>query len=365
MITISIVRDSIRVTTHSADPETPSAELLDRYLAGECLPEEIARVERWLARFEDSPRALRALQEMQRSATQSRWDLETNWSGLAQRVQADEAQDGTATNETPSRNRTQSGARANTGGHRWMEHLHRRTSWVTIAGALGAALCIALGWHSRERLIRSELSGHGSVYTTANGERATVTLPDGSAVTLNVGSRLTVGSDYATGHRVVRLQGEAIFEVLSKAESPFTVIAGPSITKVLGTRFLVRHYATDTSATVAVQRGRVVVGTQVVAAHQEVNVSPNAHTVIRRATETRFGFSHGVLAFDGAPLGDAIADLNRWYDADVRLGDPELRSRRLAGEYVPGTVSDLAEMLRWTFGVTVVREGRVLTLYPN
>lgn len=77
------------------------------------------------------------------------------------------------------------------------------------------------------------------------GERLAVTLPDGSGVELNAGSSLSLrrGFDFLPGvpqgSRVVRLEGEAFFDV-TPGERPFEVLAGPARVTVLGTRFNVR-----------------------------------------------------------------------------------------------------------------------------
>ncbi len=353
---------------YSVNPGAPRAELVDRYLLGDCTTAEREQVNAWLGRFDDGTVAIRALRSMQSSVKESAWDVESRLDELKRRIDADTDTDALGTS-TSGDHETRTSYRflgeQKTGLRSLFIRAYQRSTLVTVAVGLSAVLCIAFGWQSRDHALRSELSRHNLVYTTENGERATVTLPDGSTVILNVGSRLSVGADYAIGSRTVRLAGEAIFDVLPDAESPFTVLAGPSTTRVLGTRFLVRYYASDTSATVAVQHGKVAVGTQVITANQEVNVNADASNVMHPAKMTRFSFSRSILEFDGTPLKDAIPDLNRWFDADVRLGDPALGSRLLAGEYVTGSVANLAEMLRWTFDVKVVREGHVLTIYPN
>lgn len=360
------------MTTHSVDRGAPRAELIDRYLLGDCTAAERKQVDAWLSRFDDGAIAIRALRSMQSSVKGSMWDVESKLDELNRKIDADENANANANALSPAiakihDTHTSSPlfGRQKTQLRSSFLRAYQRSTWVTIAVGLSAVFCIAFGWQSRDHVLRSELSGRNLVYTTENGERARVTLPDGSAIILNVGSRLSVGADYAVGNRTVRLDGEAIFDVLPQAKSPFTVIAGPSTTRVLGTRFLVRYYASDTSATVVVQHGKVVVGTQIVTANQEVNVNTDVSNVMHSAKMTRFSFSRNILEFDGIPLKDAIPDLNRWFDADVRLGDPTLGSRLLAGEYVTGSVANLAEMLRWTFDVKVVQEGHVLTIYPN
>ena len=75
--------------------------------------------------------------------------------------------------------------------------------------------------------------------TTSVGERKTVTLPDGSEVTLNTDSELIVR--YTSDHRRVILErGEVLFDITGESSRPFTVELDTRSSTVLGTRFNIR-----------------------------------------------------------------------------------------------------------------------------
>lgn len=74
---------------------------------------------------------------------------------------------------------------------------------------------------------------------TGGGERASITLPDGSTVALNSGSRLTYPAIFTDGERRVRVEGEAMFKVEKDDEHPFVVETFACDVKVTGTRFSV------------------------------------------------------------------------------------------------------------------------------
>jgi ferric-dicitrate binding protein FerR (iron transport regulator) len=244
---------------------------------------------------------------------------------------------------------------------------HSRFRSIGAIGATVAAAAVLLvaGWWTGTHRVGATLSTARSVYTTDNGERATIKLPDGSQVVLNVASRLEVPADYATGHRVLKLDGEAFFTVAHQGASPFTVVAGPSTTRVLGTRFVVRHYRTDTSATVAVFDGKVAAQSVVLSAQQSAEVRPNAAPVVRAAEPGQFTFASGVLTLPNLPLSRAAVELARWYDADIRFGDAKLGNRRIYGAFSAGSLADLTEYLQTLYNIRVVRDGRTLTLYAK
>ena len=204
-----------------------------------------------------------------------------------------------------------------------------------------------------------------SMYTTLSGERANITLPDGSTVALNVASRLEVPIDYAAGNHTMHLMGEALFTVRHHEGMPVTVIAGATTARVLGTSFAVRHYATDTTTTVAVRDGKVAVGRVVVTAARLLEVTPHDALRLRAANPAQFGFTAGVLKLNNMPLSRAVAELDRWYAADIRLGDSSFAKIPIEGKFVAGSLSALAEILTLGLDARVVRDGRVLTLYPK
>jgi transmembrane sensor len=239
-----------------------------------------------------------------------------------------------------------------------------------LAGAFIGAVFLMVGRWSEARRVNTMLSAHTSTYATARGQRATITLPDGSTVLLNVASRLQVPADYAAGHRTMQLTGEALFTVAHHSGGAFTVVAGPSTTHVLGTSFVVRHYASDTAAVVAVRDGKVAVGattrhSAVVTASEQIAVGSRGLGPVRPADVAVSSFVNGVLTLTGVSLPDAIPELNRWYDADIRLGDPQLATKGVTSEFAAGSLADLTELLEGIFNVRVVRVGRVLTLYAR
>jgi transmembrane sensor len=90
--------------------------------------------------------------------------------------------------------------------------------------------------------------GTNGTYATAVGERLSVTLDDGSQVTLDTQSELQVA--FTKGERSVRLaHGQAIFEVAKDSRRPFTVQARDRRFVAVGTAFDVRVDAARVSVT--------------------------------------------------------------------------------------------------------------------
>ncbi len=236
-----------------------------------------------------------------------------------------------------------------------------------VAAGFALTLAFFAGWQLRpNQQINRPLNAIGSAYSTAAGQRATITLPDQSEVILNVSSRLETSADYAEGNRIVYLKGEAMFTVRHHGSAPFTVISENGRTEVLGTRFLVRRYSTDSVTTVVVRDGKVRVGgSTTLSAGQQGLIGDASRVSVQPAEMSRFSFTDGVLVLPEMRMVDALIKLNRWYDADIRLGAPVLESKTIGGEFTSGSLGDLVSFLELTLDVKVRRNGRVLTLFPK
>jgi transmembrane sensor len=325
-------------------------EILERVWANEATPEERAQIDAWFAAH---PSAKVRYDQMHRALRTDTWVPLTSSEKTKQVASVLQAI--TPTKPAPKSHTLWSFSRA-------------KFVRIAVGTAAVALACLAIGVTVESRRMQSVLTTHVTTYQTRNGERATVVLPDGSRVILNVGSRLEVPTSFAIQDRTVRLSGEASFEVTSQEKAPFIVQSGSTATRVLGTKFLVRNYSEDSVTTVAVQSGRVSVDgaeSHIVNAGQQLLIGATSNGTIQPLVEDRFSFERGVLTLSSMPLARAIIELNRWYDVEIHLSDPTLGAIPMRGQFAAGSPAELIEYLQWTFRGQVVREGRRLTLYPR
>lgn len=251
------------------------------------------------------------------------------------------------------------------------------------------------------------LSGMGDPHhVTAIGERSTFTLSDGSVVALNTNSELVV--DFSEGRRDVRLsRGEANFEVAKNPDRPFVVHAGDGVVWAVGTAFSVRYSATagelDSAAVdVVVTEGAVKVFTDIAnasdakltvdaeelqrakqAAANTVGGSAAGHAIepllgrereslltvgqsIRYAEviktreqiapaqiEKQLAWRRGVIIFDGETLEQALLEVSRYTDKELRIVDPDIRHIPVGGHYKTNNIDALLSNLSAGFGIEV------------
>lgn len=229
---------------------------------------------------------------------------------------------------------------------------------VGVAAVLVLALVLNTDWIKPRVANQYSTQSDAITYTTRNAQTARVTLRDGSVVILAPATVAIVNG------RDVTLKGEAAFQVEPSNTSPFLVHASNTTVRVLGTEFAVRAYGNDVK--VAVRSGRVGVADNVLESGSVLSKRAGALEIVRDTDVAQaFSFTTGRLSLDGVALGDAVDDLNRWFDADVRVTDPELRSRPFVGSLPPGSLNDLATALRVTLGARVIQRGRIITITPD
>jgi transmembrane sensor len=145
-----------------------------------------------------------------------------------------------------------------------------RTSrfWL-LAAAMSGIVCVAGVLFYRARVhpeaLQSFLSSHKKKpvrqQVTDAADDQTLNLPDGSIVQLSKNSKLYYSADWgpASDRREVFLEGTAFFDIRKNPAVPFYVYTGQAVTRVLGTRFMVRSVAGEARTTVTVVAGTVSV----------------------------------------------------------------------------------------------------------
>lgn len=99
-------------------------------------------------------------------------------------------------------------------------------------------------YNDRKPLIDIENTFRDSMLTlsTPPGGTYRIALPDGTEVWLNAASTLKYPSQFTASERVVELTGEAYFSVKEDAERPFKIVSSGQLVEVMGTAFNISAY---------------------------------------------------------------------------------------------------------------------------
>jgi len=318
--------------------ETPSPDLLARYLSGAATDAERAVVAAWAA----DPAHRRELEQLgavwQAEPADAEWDVDRAWRQVAARLEPASAP---------------------------VRALRFKPRSPLLAIAAAALLVAGAGW--LWTVSRPDPVAPG-IYATVEGEQRRLTLPDGSRILLAPRSELRVAPDYGRPTRRVDLRGEAWFEVEHDAERPFLVHAAGTITEDLGTEFLVRELPGGVGVEVALVTGSASLRREGEASSAAVTLEPNDLARLARgdtrAQVTRavtldpvVSWRHGFLTFEDATLDTVRAELERWYGLVVVLADPALGARRFTGPLPLLSADDALEVLRIALGVELERQG--------
>jgi transmembrane sensor len=263
------------------------------------------------------------------------WRTDEEWDRLRERIEASE------TSRVPRR------------GLRWP---------LAAAAALVIAATSAIVWQNAH--LKREAP---RVATTAAGERIVLHLADSSVVTLGPASSLRY--QITGSRREMTLDGLADFQVVHDGSRPFVVHAKNAVATDLGTRFVVRAYASDASVQVAVTDGVVSLGGSDATRIElragdvgQVGINGMAAREMNQSAATRAAWIDGRLVFDDEPLASVAAELSRWFDVDIRIADPALGKRSVSAVYNNPSVSGVMDALQATLGLRVERVGRTITI---
>jgi transmembrane sensor len=318
------------------NPDAPDRELLARFLAGECSPEESARILAW-------------------AQSRPTWDSKAIWERISPAVKADNA--GAAEPLRVVRH-------SPPGIQKVAEHSDR---WRIPAMAVAASLLLVAGIGIYSRVAtKTKVASVAPTreYHTDRGQRGAFKLPDGSAVQLGPQSSLRVESGYQTPARVVTLEGDAYFHVTHDTRHPFVVRTSRGDIRDLGTRFVVRARPNDDEMQVAVAEGSVGIGPDSVKIGAgelaRIDASGSITPVRVKSIDDYFAWTEGRLVFDRAPLAEVLAELSRWFDTQFVLADPSLAKMRLTTVLRGETLSEALLVLRTSLNVdTRVEPGKV------
>ena len=135
------------------------------------------------------------------------------------------------------------------------------------------------------------------------------------------------------------LEGQAFVRVRHDASRPFVVNAGGTRSTDLGTAFEVRAYPNEivrvavTEGVVEVRRDAGSADSTLLQPGDVAEVPTTGATVVKRQqnVERLLGWTRGELVFEDAPLSDVARELERWFDVQVKIEDPTIRSLRWSG----------------------------------
>lgn len=234
--------------------------------------------------------------------------------------------------------------------------------------AVGLAACLVASIGSLVLVQRQEAQLPAAALFAAGSETRLITLNDGTRVHLDVRSSLEVR--YSPERRdVVLNEGRAIFDVTRDPERPFAVATSLGVVTALGTRFEVRQ---ADAMTVTLAEGSVAISGATAGDRREylqpgeqLSIMEGRSDWIRRDVDVdaETGWSVGRLTFRNARLSDAVAQVNRYASAKIRIADDTLADVPISGSFVAGDSAAAAAAFAAVLPIRIADSGDELLLF--
>ena len=204
--------------------------------------------------------------------------------------------------------------------------------------------------------------------STGRSEYKYILLPDSTQVWLNAASHLDFPQRFSNEKRIVKLSGEAYFEVAKKTGMPFSVKMNGMSIDVLGTHFNVMGYDDEAFVKTTLLEGSVQVtkgnSKALLKPGQEANAN-NTGEKIKVATadvEQATAWKNGMFLFNKTDIKSIMRQLSRWYDFEVKY-EGSFENRNFSGLISRKTeLSKVLKMLQMTKDVRFKVEGRSVTV---
>lgn len=232
------------------------------------------------------------------------------------------------------------------------------------------------------------------------GSKTKITLPDGTKVKLNSGSKLIYPSEFEDKMRIVTLEGEAFFDVAKETSRPFFVNTHPISVKVLGTSFNVKSYKEENYIETTVESGSIEIYNELASIHPDMTKPPVA--VLKKSDKAIFvkdmstitvnsglkpsenlpslekkagimvesqietglytAWKDNVLRFKAEKFEDIAVKLERWYGVNIEIRNKTLKEEYFTGQFDTETIEQALEALKLTapFRYTITKNEIVI-----
>ncbi|RBL90769.1 FecR family protein [Chitinophaga flava] len=328
--------------------------LLGRKVSGEATMAELRELEELLVQYPELRYKFSVLSNWPVSLMQEAWESKTEnaWQRHMARMERDFVADGQE-QEQPATIRK--GKRAGL------------LAALSVLVILLAGFCAFLLNSKTKREAAAEMAE----IQTRNGSRSRATLPDGTEVWLNGGSRITYQRDMNNQQkREVLLSGEAFFKVAKDADNPFIVRTNHMVVNVLGTSFNVKAYPNEDQSETSLITGAVEVMLADDPA-RKVKLIPHQKMVISHTQDGNpkpgLGYSmeqvkiddqddmihetawcDNFLVFDNESFAAVALKMERWFGVKIHLTDKKLKAYRFTGTFKNESLPQILEALKVT-----------------
>lgn len=367
------------------DLNANNIELLIRYFKGTVSDDEMRAIQHWL---DASPENKRLFDELNDIWTATAKTKEGNFVDTFQALQkVRERIDTVKENRHPNH-----GAR--------LKPIY--SQWLRIAAIF--ILAFLLGGLTFYRFAENKnvLADAMTEIKAPMGSKTHISLPDGTKVWLNAGSKLSYNTSFNTINREVNLEGEAYFDVTKRNNQLFLVKTKEVTVRVLGTAFNVKAYPKEGSVETTLVRGSLIVEQREEGnTLKETILKPNQRATLIKdkgdlylsevermminendgeqavkidelkgkllfskkvKTDDFTAWKDNKLVFKNEKFESLAIKLERWYGAKIVIKDAEINNYHFNGSINNETVEDVMKLIKYTLNIDYSIQHNTITI---
>ncbi len=206
------------------------------------------------------------------------------------------------------------------------------------------------------------------------GQMIRINLPDSSKVWLNSGSQISFASTFSSQpSRLVKLIGEAYFEVKHDQKHPFIVKSKTLTTTVYGTSFSIKAYQNESITSIAVNSGKVgVLGADQKNKDLAIMLLPNDQLVYndknRSFAKSNIAngdvnsWTKGSLIFEQSPIEEVVQTLERKYNVKIDTAQISGSGCRLTARFNNEPLKAILKALKLSLQIRSTQVGQTIYL---
>lgn len=246
----------------------------------------------------------------------------------------------------------------------------RLNKWMRVAAIVILPILAATGMYFY--MAKHESSTAPFIVAVERGQKANITLPDGSKVWLNSLSRLTYSADFNIHKRELLLDGEAYFDVAHNPEKPFLVKSDDITVEALGTAFGIKAYSEDALVSSILMHGKVRVttpnGINILEPNERIMYDKNLR-ITKQSTVTNAvdftGWIHNELRFENESLYEIAKNIQRIYNVEIIFASERLKKLRYTGTVDNNSLESVLNIITLTSPISFQIDKQKVMLFEN
>lgn len=196
------------------------------------------------------------------------------------------------------------------------------------------------------------------------GKKGSLHLSDGSTLEVNSGTKISFPVKFAEDKRLLKIEGEAFFEIAKDKSRPFIIEAGELEIQVIGTSFNLKSYKNEGVIELGVKTGSVSITNKILSDSSlsnifylepgdlmSFNVLENTFEKKKVDIDLLTSWTDETLVFNNKNLSEVATMLQRWYNIPVKLENDMLKNCEFIGEYKNESLQNILEALKFSVGI--------------